>query len=111
MDPLLPDRFLFDSLTSAESSNLAGPNDGDHWMFRAGRRICPGMWVADRDIWLVISRLTWVFSLEAIPSHPIDLEEYDGLSGRLPVPLHIKLIPGHNNVDNMLRKAMAESGL
>lgn len=74
-------------------------------MFGAGRRICPGMWVAEREIWLAISRLIWAFDLEAVPAHPIDLKEYDGLSGRSPVPFQIRLKPRHENVGRVLSAA------
>lgn len=74
-------------------------------MFGAGRRICPGMWVAEREIWLSISRLIWAFNLEAVPEHPIDLKEYDGLSGRSPVPFQIYLKPRHDNVEKVLKAA------
>ncbi|ETS78836.1 hypothetical protein PFICI_08689 [Pestalotiopsis fici W106-1] len=100
-----PDRYLHDNLSSADSSNLADPYQRDNWMFGAGRRICPGMWVAEREIWLAISRLIWAFDLEAVPEHPIDLKEYDGLSGRSPVPFQIKLKPRHENVGRVLSAA------
>ncbi|KAH8773615.1 cytochrome P450 [Diaporthe sp. PMI_573] len=108
---LQPRRYLHDSLTSAESSNMAGPRERDYWMFGAGRRICPGMWVTEREIWLSVSRLIWAFNLESVPGHPIDLKEYDGLSGRSPMPFHIKLVPRHDNVENVLRAATAQADL
>lgn len=80
-------------------------------MIGAGRRICPGMWVAEREIWLSVSRLIWAFNLRSVPGHPIDLKEYDGLSGRSPVPFHIKLIPRYENVQNVLRAATAQAVL
>ncbi|KAI1128352.1 cytochrome P450 [Nemania abortiva] len=103
-DPMLfkPERFLHDSLTSAQSSNLSDPTQRDHWMFGAGRRICPGMWVAEREIWLTVSRMLWAFDMEASPDHPIDLKEYDGLSGRSPVPFKIYLKPRHESVEKVL---------
>lgn len=67
------------------------------------RRICPGMWVAEREIWLAIARLLWAFNFEQIPGEPIDLKEYDGLSGRSPVPFKIKLVPRHENVEKVLK--------
>ncbi|POS73604.1 hypothetical protein DHEL01_v207996 [Diaporthe helianthi] len=100
-----PDRYLGDSLTSAQSSNLTDPYQRDHWMFGAGRRICPAISVAEREIWLAISRLIWAFTLEQVPGHPIDLREYDGLSGRSPVPFHIRLIPRHDKVRGVLDAA------
>ncbi|KAJ7218927.1 cytochrome P450 [Mycena rebaudengoi] len=97
-----PDRYIADRLTSAESANLADPYQRDHWMFGAGRRICPGMIVAEREIWLTISRMLWAFRMESLPDEPIDLKEYDGLSGRSPVPFRINLIPRHANVTQVL---------
>lgn len=104
-----PDRYLGDSLTSAQSSNLTDPFQRDHWMFGAGRRICPAITVAEREIWLAISRLIWAFTLEEVPGHPIDLREYDGLSGRSPVPFHIRLIPRHDKVKTVLDAAESKS--
>ncbi|CCM06881.1 uncharacterized protein FIBRA_09190 [Fibroporia radiculosa] len=97
-----PERYIHDSTNNTESANLADPNERDHWMFGAGRRICPGMIVAEREIWLAISRMLWAFNMVEIPGKPIDLKEYDGLSGRSPVPFHIKLVPRHENVAKVL---------
>ena len=66
------------------------------------RRICPGMWVAEREVFLAISRMLWAFRMEEIPGDPIDLKEYDGLSGRSPVPFRIRMIPRHDNVAEIL---------
>jgi len=60
------------------------------------------MWVAEREVWLAISRMLWAFRMEEIPGEPIDLKEYDGLSGRSPVPFRIKMIPRHANVAKVL---------
>ncbi|KAG6867888.1 hypothetical protein C0993_009819 [Termitomyces sp. T159_Od127] len=97
-----PERYLNDSSLSSESANLADPYERDHWMFGVGRRICPGMWVAEREVFLVISRMLWAFRMEEIPGEPIDLTEYDGLSGRSPVPFRIRMIPRHDNVAEIL---------
>ncbi|KAJ7648055.1 cytochrome P450 [Roridomyces roridus] len=101
-DKFDPERYMHDNLTSAESANLADPYERDHWMFGAGRRICPGMIVAEREIWLTISRMLWAFTMEALPEEPIDLKEYDGLSGRSPVPFRINLIPRDAKVAQVL---------
>lgn len=54
---------------------------------------------------LVIARMLWAFNMEEIPGQPIDLKEYDGLSGRSPVPFCIKMIPRHEKVVEVLEKA------
>jgi hypothetical protein len=61
------------------------------------------MIVAEREIWLTISRMLWAFTMEPLSDEPIDLMEYDGLSGRSPVPFRINLIPRHANVAKVLR--------
>ncbi|KAJ7870670.1 cytochrome P450 [Mycena leptocephala] len=101
-DSFNPERYIRDSLTSADSANSADPYQRDHWMFGAGRRICPGMIVAEREIWLTVSRMLWAFTMEPLSDEPIDLMEYDGLSGRSPVPFRINLIPRHANVAKVL---------
>jgi hypothetical protein len=60
------------------------------------------MIVAEREIWLTISRMLWAFAMESLPGEPIDLKEYDGLSGRSPVPFRINLIPRHAKVAKVL---------
>ncbi|KAF5366564.1 hypothetical protein D9758_008987 [Tetrapyrgos nigripes] len=97
-----PDRYLNDSTLSSESANLPNVMERDHWMFGIGRRICPGIWVAEREIFLVIVRMLWAFRMEEIPDEPIDLKEYDGLSGRSPVPFRIQMIPRHAKVAQVL---------
>ncbi|KAL0566828.1 hypothetical protein V5O48_015172 [Marasmius crinis-equi] len=99
-----PDRYINDPTLASESANLANPYERDHWMFGVGRRICPGMWVAEREIFLVVARLIWAFNLQSIPGEKIDLKEYDGLSGRSPVPFQIKMIPRDEKVAEILAK-------
>ncbi len=60
------------------------------------------MWVAEREVFLAISRMLWAFRMEEIPGEPIDLKEYDGLSGRSPVPFRIKMVPRHEKVPEVL---------
>lgn len=60
------------------------------------------MWVAEREVWLAISRMLWAFKMEEIPGEPIDLKEYDGLSGRSPVPFRVKMIPRDDKVAEVL---------
>ena len=74
----------------------------DHWTFGAGRRICPGMLVAQREIWLAISKILWAFELMETPDKPVDLREYDGMSGRSPVPFEIVLRPRFEGVEKVI---------
>ncbi|KAI0667526.1 cytochrome P450 [Trametes maxima] len=93
-----PERYLGDTLSSAQSARFPDPMQRDHWAFGAGRRQCPGNELADRQIFLGLSHMLWSFRIEPVPEEPIDLREYDGLSGRSPVPFRVRLVPRDANV-------------
>ncbi|MCJ1468407.1 hypothetical protein MMC07_007035 [Pseudocyphellaria aurata] len=56
-----PMRYKDDHQTSIDSSNNPDASKRDHFVFGAGRRKCQGMHIADRSIFLAISRLLWAF--------------------------------------------------
>ncbi|KAJ7186808.1 cytochrome P450 [Mycena filopes] len=97
-----PDRYLGDELSCAESAKLSDPMARDHWAFGGGRRFCPGIAAAERELFLAVSRILWSFNVRALPSNPISLEEYEGKSGRTPVPFKVQLEPRHENVHGIL---------
>lgn len=66
------------------------------------RRICPGMVIAERELWVAISRLLWTFNIYSAPDEHISLEEYEGNSGRTPMPFKIKLSLRHEKVQGIL---------
>lgn len=117
-----PDRYIDDHLSCADSAKLSNVSERDHWTFGAGyvvssafltdslihvhsfsRRICPGMAVAERELWLAISRILWSFTVHEMPNEPISLEEYEGQSGRTPKPFRVRLIPRHDRVHSLLQ--------
>ena len=67
------------------------------------RRICPGLPVVEHQLWLAISRLLWSFTFHALPDEPIALQEYEGTSGRKPLPFRLKLIPLIENLKETLQ--------
>lgn len=58
-----PSRWMHDNQTSAEAANNADPSKRDHFVFGAGRRLCQGMHIADRNLYLAISRFLWAFDV------------------------------------------------
>ncbi|KAJ7219702.1 cytochrome P450 [Mycena haematopus] len=97
-----PDRYMDDHLSCAESAKLSDPNQRDHWAFGAGRRFCPGVVMAEQELWLAISRILWAFTVHSLPSEPISLEEYEGRSGRTPLPFKVRFTPRHDRVGKFL---------
>ncbi|OTB07018.1 hypothetical protein M426DRAFT_54404 [Hypoxylon sp. CI-4A] len=59
-----PARWAHDSQTSVEAAHNPDVSKRDHFLFGAGRRVCQGMHIADRSIFLAISRLLWAFDFE-----------------------------------------------
>ncbi|KDQ29248.1 hypothetical protein PLEOSDRAFT_1112179 [Pleurotus ostreatus PC15] len=97
-----PERYLGDELGAMDSAKQPDALVRDHWAFGAGRRICPGMEMAERELFLAISRLLWAFSFTEVPGEPICLEEYEGFSGRTPLPYKLTPKPRHAMVHDVL---------
>jgi cytochrome P450 len=79
-----PDRYLGDTSSSTESANSIDVSRRDHFAFGAGRRICPGMNVADRSMLLGISRIFWSF----------DVNRKVGADGKESIPVQDDFVPG-----------------
>lgn len=58
-----PSRFLGKDLSAAEYINVNDPYERDHFTYGAGRRVCPGVHVAERSLFIVIVRVLWGFSI------------------------------------------------
>ncbi|KAI0817856.1 putative cytochrome P450 [Xylaria sp. FL0064] len=69
-DQFDPDRFKDDRQSFYDAAVNPDVSQRDQFAFGAGRRICPGMHVADRSLFLSISRLLWAFDIK----RPLDAE-------------------------------------
>jgi cytochrome P450 len=56
-----PERFSEDSQSAFDAALNPDVSKRDHFTFGAGRRICPGMHVAERSVFLGIARMLWAF--------------------------------------------------
>ncbi|KAF3008170.1 hypothetical protein E8E14_005786 [Neopestalotiopsis sp. 37M] len=56
-----PTRWADDRQTSAQAASNPDATKRDQFVFGAGRRLCQGMHIADRSMFLAISRLLWAF--------------------------------------------------
>jgi cytochrome P450 len=59
-----PDRYASDLQSLADSAANPDYSKRDQFTFGAGRRICPGMHVAERSLFLGIARMLWAFKFE-----------------------------------------------
>jgi cytochrome P450 len=66
-------RYYNFPLTAAEAASATDPMERDHYSYGGGRRICPGMHVAERSLFINLARLLWGFDI----SHAKDADGND----------------------------------
>jgi cytochrome P450 len=60
-----PERYKDDTQSLADAAANGDESKRDQFTFGAGRRICPGMHVAERSLFLGMSRMLWAFNIES----------------------------------------------
>ncbi|CAG7918721.1 unnamed protein product [Penicillium olsonii] len=60
-----PNRYLDDQQSFGDAAANPDPSQRDVFTFGAGRRICPGIHVAERSLFLGMARILWAFRIEA----------------------------------------------
>ena len=63
-EKFIPERFLGYDQPAATYINIADPTKRDHWSYGAGRRVCPGVHVAEKSLFINIARLIWGFTIK-----------------------------------------------
>ncbi|KAL1885084.1 hypothetical protein Plec18167_001741 [Paecilomyces lecythidis] len=105
-----PDRYKNDFLRAQESATLSDPYQRDHFTFGAGRRVCPGLNIAERSLFLGIAYMLSAFSFEhALDENgkpiPVSTEAVtQGIVCR-PVPFQYKLVERDPAKTKMVLKA------
>ncbi|UZP43300.1 hypothetical protein NXS19_011116 [Fusarium pseudograminearum] len=61
-----PERYLDDFQSLADAAANPDASKRDQFTFGAGRRICPGIHVAERSLFLGMSRILWAFNIEPV---------------------------------------------
>lgn len=63
-DTFNSERYLDKTLLSASYVNSPDYANRDHYGYGAGRRICPGLHLADRNMFVAMAKLLWAFNFE-----------------------------------------------
>jgi cytochrome P450 len=73
-----PDRYA--NRTQLSPHYAASPDfaSRDHYTYGAGRRICPGMHLAERSLSIAIAKLLWAFEFKEKPGAPVDVDPRTG---------------------------------
>ncbi|EXJ68791.1 uncharacterized protein A1O5_07722 [Cladophialophora psammophila CBS 110553] len=59
-----PDHYAGRTLLASEYAASADYESRDHYAYGAGRRLCPGIHLAERNLFQAISKLLWAFNFE-----------------------------------------------
>lgn len=108
-----PDRYLGDETTLYQSAN-GEPTKRDNFNFGAGRRICQGVHIAERSLFLGMSRILWGFDVKFKLDHlgkPI-IPDIDDLIGGItvhPRPYQVDIKPKNPQRLQIMRNAIAEA--
>lgn len=112
-DEFKPERFDgFNRL----ANDYAGSSDyskRDHYVYGAGRRLCPGIHLAERNMWRIASRLLWGYTIEE-PIDPetgkvqhLDTSRYNAGILQAPLPFKVKITPRSPQHEATMRKELA----
>ncbi len=112
-DPFVfrPDRYLQHPHRSAAYANAADVHQRDHFTFGAGRRICPGIHLAENGLFLAVANLIWAFEFRPVlgtDGKEVRMEVGDEafLDGaiRIPKAYQVRIIPRNEERLKLVRR-------
>ncbi|EEU44533.1 uncharacterized protein NECHADRAFT_96455 [Fusarium vanettenii 77-13-4] len=94
-----PDRYAQHPRLANDYAGSPDWANRDHYNYGAGRRICPGIHLAERNMWRIASKLLWAFEF-AEPTDPktgevthLDPEAYNPGILQAPLPFKVSIKP------------------
>lgn len=105
-----PTRFENDLQSEHESATNKDPDQRQNWIFGAGRRLCQGMHIAERSLFMGMARMLWAFNFErpvderGVPI-PVDIDDLVGGVTVQPANFKINITPRSKERANIVRKA------
>ncbi|KAM5354648.1 hypothetical protein ACJ41O_001295 [Fusarium nematophilum] len=92
-DTFNPDRYLDHPKLANDYAVSADFESRDHYGYGAGRRMCPGIHLAERNMWRVAAKLIWAFDIEELPGQKLDKDAYTSAVLASPMPFQVKVTP------------------
>ncbi len=105
-----PERYLNHSLKAGAYAGHPDPYERDHFSFGAGRRICPGMHLAESSLYITLAKILWAFEIR--PSIGVDGKEevldvsdkaYEDGTSTIPKQFKVRFIPRNAEREEVLR--------
>jgi cytochrome P450 len=105
-----PERYLRHPLKAGAYSAAADPYDRDHFGFGAGRRICPGMHLAENSLFITLAKILWAFEIRPHvgadgKEEVVDVSDdaYEEGSNTLPKQFQVRFIPRSKGREEVVR--------
>ena len=108
-DDFIPDRYLNHPLKAGAYAAHPDPYARDHFDFGAGRRICPGMHLAENSLFITIACIIWAFNIlpplenEKVGIVDVSDAAYEAGANTLPKPSKLRFVPRSSTVETTLR--------
>lgn len=111
-----PRRYLSYPLKAGAYAAAADPNSRDQFNFGAGRRICPGLHLAENSLFITIASILWLFEIkppldENGEELDVDVSDaaYEKGVNTLPKPYKIRFVPRKKERTRVLQEAWKEA--
>lgn len=77
-----------------------------HFGYGAGRRMCPGIHLAERSMWRVTAKLLWAFEFEELPDRPLDVNAYTSSNLVRPVEYEVAVKPRSKRHQEVIQREL-----
>jgi cytochrome P450 len=107
-----PSRYLNRPLSAADYINASDPYERDHFTYGAGRRVCPGVHVAERSLYINISRVLWGFNIRKTRKDGQEIEPtQEMIKGffSVPIPFECDITPRSEEHVRIMRREFEEA--
>lgn len=96
-----PDRYLNHPKLAVDYANGSDYMNRDHYAYGGGRRICPGIHLAERTQWRVVAKLLWAFDIQpGLDGNgrelELDMDAYVKGFLTAPLPYKVRFTPRSN---------------
>lgn len=108
-DDFVPDRYLNHTLKAGAYAAHSDPYERDHFDFGAGRRICPGMHLAENSLFITIASLIWAFEIlppildGQVGTVDVSDKAYEEGVNTLPKPGKLRFVPRSKTVEETIK--------
>lgn len=111
-----PERYLDHPLKAGAYSAHPDPYARDHFDFGAGRRICPGMHLAENSLFITLAKILWAFQIvpptrfDGTPERMDTSDDaYELGANTLPKPFRVQFISRDSQKEEATREEWAQA--